>query len=137
MIETPASIRKLANAPLARQLARFTGVGVVGTIVHYGVLIAAVELLHLDPVIGTILGFLCAAFVSYVLNRRYTFTTTHTFRQGLLRYYGALAVGLVINAGTVWLLTHWGTPYILAQAVATGLAFIWNFIAARFVVFQG
>lgn len=136
VLDINAIARRIGDAPIVRQLARFTGVGVIGTIVHYAVLIGAVELFGVHPVPGTILGFLCAALISYILNRRYTFEATHSFGHGLLRYYLALGVGLLINAGTVGLLTHWRVPYVAAQAVATALAFIWNFIAARFVVFR-
>ena len=46
-------------------------------------------------------------------------------------------MGLVINAGLMALLTVWGVNYLLAQVVASGAALIWNFFAARFLVFRG
>lgn len=121
---------------LRRQLARFLAVGVVGTIVHYSVLIALVELLHVSPVVGTFCGFIVAAFVNYSLNRKFTFENRPSFGAGLVKNYAVLIVGLGINVGTVALLTHWNVPYVPAQIVATVLAFIWNYIGSRFVVFQ-
>ena len=127
---------KLPAGPFVREVLRFTAVGVIGTGVHYGVLIGLVEVAHASPVLGTFVGFLVAAFVSYTLNRRYTFAIKPAFSAGLVRNYLALAVGLGINVGTVALLTHLGLVYILAQIVATVIAFIWNYLASRFVVFR-
>ena len=124
------------TSPFRRQVMRFAAVGVVGTIIHYGVLIAVVEFGRASPVFGTFCGFMVAALVSYSLNRRYTFEERPTFGAGLVRNYLALAVGLAINVGAVALLTRFHAPYVAAQAVATILAFIWNYFASRFIVFK-
>ncbi|MGE3142323.1 MAG: GtrA family protein [Hyphomonadaceae bacterium] len=130
------TVRAIASAPLARQITRFLGVGVIGTLIHYGVLILCVEGAKMTPVLGTTFGFITAAFVSYALNRRYTFDVRPAFGVGLMKSYVALGFGLVINAGTVALLTKLGVQYLFAQAIATGLALCWNFTASRLVVFR-
>jgi putative flippase GtrA len=121
---------------LARQFSRFVAVGVVTTTVHYGVLIALVEAWAINPVLATTAGFLTAALLSYLLNRRYTFDERPAFHSGLLKYYAALSIGLVLNAGIMAWLTEWGLYYLPAQVIASGAALIWNFLAARFVVFR-
>jgi putative flippase GtrA len=121
---------------LARQFSRFLAAGVAATAVHYGVLIALVETWNLHPVLATTIGFVAAVLLSYVLNRRFTFDTVTAFGPGLLKYYGAVSVGLAVNAGVVAVLSLWGVPYLLAQVVATVAAFVCNFLAARFVVFR-
>lgn len=132
----PSKTKAAQAAPIRRQIMRFAAVGIVGTIIHYGVLIAVVEFGHASPVFGTFCGFMVAALVSYSLNRRFTFDERPTFGAGLLRNYLALAVGLAINMGAVALLTHFHAPYVAAQGVATILAFIWNYFASRFIVFK-
>ena len=121
---------------LARQFSRFLAVGIATTAVHYGVLIALVEAWSINPVWATSAGFVTAVLFSYLLNRRYTFDERPAFHSGLLKYYAAVSVGLVFNAGTMALLTAWGLYYLLAQIIASGVALIWNFLAARFVVFR-
>ena len=128
--------QRLGLDVLARQFSRFLAVGAVTTIVHYGVLIALVEALGAHPVLATTAGFLVAALLSYVLNRRYTFDHEPAFGAGLLKYYAALSIGLLLNAGVMAALTQWGVHYVLAQVVATGVALVWNFTAARLVVFR-
>jgi putative flippase GtrA len=119
-----------------RQLLRFGAVGIVGTSIHYGMLIALVELGHASPVAGTIAGFIVAAFVSYILNGIFTFDSRPSFITGLFKNYIALAIGLAINAGTVAFFTDLSVDYRLAQAIATLIAFIWNYLASRHVVFK-
>lgn len=118
------------------QFLRFAAVGAVATAVHYTILIALVQLGHVNPVLGTACGFCVAAVVSYSLNRRFTFDHQPVFAHGLVKFLAVGAVGLALNAGIVALLIGQGLHYLLAQVVATGLVLIWNFGAARFVVFR-
>ncbi|MFM9848190.1 MAG: GtrA family protein [Hyphomicrobiaceae bacterium] len=131
-----AVARRLAGVPLAQQFLRFACVGLAATGVHYAILIALVEFRQIGPVPATTLGFVAGAFVSYVLNRRYTFKASGQFGPGLAKYYGALSVGLALNAIIVAVLSSGGLPYLLAQVVATGVVLIWNFLTARLVVFR-
>lgn len=133
----PPSGRRAWLDALGRQFSRFLAVGVATTAVHYGVLIALVETWGVHPVLGTTAGFIAAVFLSYLLNRRYTFDARPTFGPGLLKYYVSVSIGLVINAGLMAVLTAWGANYLLAQIVASGAALVWNFFAARFLVFRG
>jgi putative flippase GtrA len=134
-LPTPAAWRAALDG-LGRQFSSFLAVGVATTAVHYGVLILLVETLDANPVVATTAGFVTAAFLSYLLNRRYTFDELPAFHSGLLKYYAALSIGLVLNAGVMALLTDWGAYYLLAQVIASGVALVWNFLAARFVVFH-
>ena len=128
--------KRIDLAALARQFSSFLAVGVATTAVHYAVLIGLVEAWALNPVWATTLGFLTAVLLSYLLNRRYTFDQRPAFHAGLLKYCAATSVGLLLNAGTMALLTSWGLYYVLAQVIASGVALVWNFSAARFVVFR-
>jgi putative flippase GtrA len=131
-----SSLSSINLAALARQFSSFLAVGVATTAMHYGVLVALVEAWAINPVWATPAGFLAAALLSYLLNRRYTFDERPAFHSGLLKYYAAVSVGLGLNAGTMALLTGWGFYYVLAQIIASGVALVWNFFAARFVVFR-
>jgi putative flippase GtrA len=45
-------------------------------------------------------------------------------------------MGLALNAGVMAVLTRWGAHYLLAQVAASGAALVWNFVAARLIVFR-
>jgi putative flippase GtrA len=85
---------------------------------------------------ATTAGFVTAVLLSYVLNRRYTFDVEPAFGPGLLKYYAAVSVGLLLNAGVMAGLTALDVHYILAQIVASGVALVWNFLSARLIVFR-
>ena len=131
-----AATRQAAATPLVQQFMRFACVGLAATFVHYAILIGLVQFGQFGPVIATTIGFAVGAFISYVLNRRYTFQPTGQFGQSLAKYYGALSVGLLLNGMIVGVLSGAGLPYLVAQAIATGAVLIWNFLTARLVVFR-
>lgn len=121
---------------LHRQFLRFAGVGVVGTAVHYAAMFAAVELLHVSPVIGSGIGFLVSLGASYALNRMWTFDKRPPWARGFLVYFLVCAVGLAINMGIVALGVSAGLHYMVAQVIATPVALLWNFFSSRFIVFR-
>lgn len=110
--------------------------GVIATAAHYAVLIALAELFHVDPVIATVCGFTVGAVVSYVLNRRFTFTERPEFKTGLVKFLIIAGIGGVFNVSIFAFLVAQGLHYILAQVVATSIVLIWNFGSARLVVFR-
>jgi len=131
-----AVTRQAAATPLVQQFMRFACVGLAATVVHYAILIALVQIGQFGPVIATTIGFAVGAFISYALNRRYTFRPAGQFGQGLAKYYGALSVGLLLNGIIVGVLSGAGLPYLAAQGIATGAVLFWNFLTARMVVFR-
>jgi putative flippase GtrA len=118
------------------QFLRFAAVGAVATAAQYAVLIALKELLGVNPVVGTALGFCLGAIVSYSLNRHFTFDHRPAFAAGLAKFFVAVGVGFFLNVGIVWALTHQGVFYIWAAVAATLITLFWNFFATRMLVFR-
>jgi putative flippase GtrA len=122
--------------PIARQFGRFALVGAAATSVHYLILIALKELASVGVVWATTAGYAVGAVVSYTLNRAFTFEVRPAYGAGLVKFLGVILLGAGINALIVALLAGAGMHYLLAQAIATGLVLIWNFLAARALVFR-
>jgi putative flippase GtrA len=117
---------------LSRQFAAFSGVGVAAAIVHYGLLLALVELAGWDPVAATLVGYVAGGVVSYALNRRLTYASDRphaeaTWRFAVVAFVGFMLTGFLMQAFTGWI----GAPYIPAQLVTTGIVLFWSFIANR------
>ena len=55
------------------QFVGFTGVGAIGTGVHYALLVTLVNFGSVDPIIGSGIGFTCGALVNYILNYKFVF----------------------------------------------------------------
>lgn len=131
--EPPASPTR---QPVAPQIIRYAGVGVVSTATHYVVLVTLKEIFHVNPVIGTVIGYGLGTLVSYTLNRQFTFKTRPEFARGLAKFVLVNIVGMSLNALIMYTLTGLGFYYLLAQVIATGTVFIFNFTAARLFVFK-
>jgi putative flippase GtrA len=111
--------------------------GGIATAVHYAVLIALVELSGMAAAPSASIGALCGAAVSYLVNRRITFTgSSSNHSQALPRFMAIALLGALLNGTLVWLgVQQLGWHYLLAQALATvlvlGLTFrlnrIWTF----------
>jgi putative flippase GtrA len=134
---TPERLQEIFSHALVRQVGRFAVVGVIATAAHYAILIALVEIGHVEPVLATTLGYVVGISVSYALNRRFTFSdTTAPVASSFAKFALLYGVGGVLNGAIMGGLISLGAPYLLAQVVATGLVLIWNFLGARFLVFR-
>lgn len=131
-----SALGRLLKGAIAQQFLRFAAVGAVATAAHYAVLIALKELAHIPVLWATSVGYLAGAVVGYSLNRRYTFEANHRFAEGLAKYVSVGLAGLVLNGAITVGLTGLGLFYLLSQMIATGIVLVWNFCAARFIVFR-
>jgi putative flippase GtrA len=117
---------------MLQQFMRFLLVGALCTGIQYLLLVMGVELLGLDAVLASTLGYLTSAAVNYLLNRRYTYASGAPHSALVWRFVTVLAIGSVLNALFMQLLhgyLHWS--YVLAQLFATGGTLVWNFCAHR------
>ena len=122
---------------LLRQFVKFTGVGFMSAIGHYGLLIALVQLAAVQPVPASAAGALLGAWINYSLNYRYTFHSTRRHRESVLRFGIVAAIGLVLNTLFMWVgVDVIGVHYLLSQVVTTGLVLIWSFAGNRFWTFR-
>ena len=127
-----------------RQLLRFGVVGVLGLLVDVAVLYLGLWL-GLGYYAGRMLSFLCAVWVTWRCNRRYTFIRAHgagspsPWREWC-RYLAAMALGGGVNfaAYSAALLVLPPGAWLGAAAVAIGslAGMSVNFISAKFFVFK-
>lgn len=114
-----------------RMAVTFAAMGVVGTVVHYLVLVLLVSGFGYQPMIGAASGFVLGACVNYALNYRWTYSSKERHMRTLPRFMVVALVGLAVNVSVVGLLTSmWGLHYLLAQVLATiivlGIGFLLN-----------
>jgi putative flippase GtrA len=122
---------------LLRQFVKFTGVGFVSAIGHYGLLIALVQIAAVPAVPASAAGALLGAWINYSLNYRYTFRSTSQHRESVLKFAVVAAVGLVLNTLFMWVGVELiGAHYLLSQVVTTGLVLIWSFAGNRYWTFH-
>lgn len=122
---------------LVRQFSRFTGVGFVSAIGHYGLLITLVQGFGVAPVPASAAGALLGAVINYALNYRFTFRSSKRHRDAILKFAVVASVGLLLNTFFMWVGVELiGMHYLLSQIITTGLVLIWSFIGNRFWTFH-
>jgi len=125
------------HVPIARQFLVFAGVGIIGTCVHYALLILLVQGFGAQVVVASTCGFAAGAVTNYVLNYRITFRSRGRHLHLFPRFLLAALTGLPINAAIMQAAAVTvGLPYLLAQMIATGVTLIWNFVLNRFWTFR-
>jgi putative flippase GtrA len=115
----------------------FAGVGAVGTVAHYTVLIALVQLAKLNAIHASSIGFLVGAGINYTLNYYYTFRSSKRHHQALIMFLTVAGVGLVLNGAILHAFTHGlGAHYLVGQVFATAFVLVWNFFGNRLWTFR-
>ncbi len=121
---------------ILRQFSRFTGVGCMSAIGHYGLLILLVQVFAVDAVTASAAGALLGAVINYSLNYRVTFRSTKRHRDSIWKFAVVALIGLVLNTFFMWVAVDLlGIHYLVAQVVTTGLVLIWSFIGNRIWTF--
>ncbi len=121
---------------LRLQFLRYAGVGSIAAASHYATLIFLVEVETVDPVLGAVVGFMVGGIVSYILNRRFTFSTYRDHRDAVPRFTLIAFVAFLMTGGLMHVLHEMlGLHYFLAQLIITAIVMIWTFAANRFWTF--
>jgi putative flippase GtrA len=115
------------NATVER-LARFALVGSFATLSQFAILIALVESVRMEPEFASSIGFVISAGLNYLINRRFTFRSSVSHVSAIPRFAATATVGLLLNYLVMLGMTEeLSVQYLVAQVVATGVSFLWNF----------
>ena len=119
---------------LIEQIMKFGIVGIIATIIDFGVLIFLTEVFGLNPVVSATISFIVSLIFNYVASMRYVFR----HREGMSRerefaiFVVLSVIGLGINDGLMWLGTNFaGLDYRLVKVGATAIVMVWNFVTRK------
>lgn len=117
---------------LDKQFLRFASVGVVGTTVHYSVLLVLVELLNISVLVATAAGFVLGALTNYILNYHFTFNSRKKHSDAMTKFFAVALMGLGLNQVIMWVAVGiLFINYLLSQVVATLVVLFFNYLANR------
>ena len=116
---------------------RFIIVGGFGTTAHYCTLISLTEMIKLDPVLSSGVGFIVGALINYALNYRFTFKSKTRHVIALPKF---LVVATITGTANVFIvqigIDRLQLHYLVSQAISTIIIFIINFIINLFWTFK-
>lgn len=114
------------------RLVRYGFAGSASFLTHLAVLIALVEIVGLDPVLSTTVGFLTSIAVSYLLQHWWVFRSAVPMHQAFPRFLLVTGAGLALNSlimgfGIRVMVQH----YLLVQLVAFAAVPVSNYLLNR------
>ncbi|MGH8192390.1 MAG: GtrA family protein [Rhodanobacteraceae bacterium] len=127
----------------SKQLGWFGVGGFIGFIVDAGVVQLLVSKLDVDPYVGRLFSFACAATATWLFNRHFTFRERgdYTLFGEWTRYMVAMSAGFALNYTTYALLVYfshfvqnWPAVGVAAGSLPGSAV---NFLGARQWVFSG
>lgn len=111
---------------------KFLLVGGTATAVQYVALVLLVELVSMNPVIASVLGYIAGAVVNYLLNYYFTFLSEGKHFQTALKFSVVVTSALSLNALIMYICTELlQIHYMISQVIATLLVLVWNFFAHK------
>lgn len=123
---------------LFKQLIRFGIIGLCAAAVHFGILIALVEIKHFNPLVANIFAFFISFQISYWGHRSWTFygtTVSHRIAFPKLLLIGS--TNFAANEGLFYIfLTVFNLPYPVAQFLVLTILPIANFTLGKYWVFR-
>lgn len=113
-------------------------VGVFGATVHFLTLIVMVQRIHLNPILGSSLGFILALIFSFMLNAKYTFQVQPGRTSIRFAKYTVVSVmGFLLNMFIMYVTLHvLGIYYLIGQSIVTAVLPINNFLLNNFWTFR-
>jgi putative flippase GtrA len=127
----------MAKGGLIVRITTYAGMGAVGTLAQYLVLVGMVSLGGGSPIVGSVTGAMVGAIVNYGLNRRITFRSSARHRDTLPKFAVTACFGMLINGLVMKVLAEDNQlHYIVAQLVATGIVLILTFMVNSIWTFR-
>lgn len=123
------------------ELLRFTGIGLVNTVIDIGAYIAltrSIGFFGSNLILTKALTFFLGSLFSFTFNRMWTFKYGGSLTIGeLVRFYTTVGSSVLVNVASVYVLhSLFGLYDIVAVIIATGITFVWNFILTKVWVFR-
>ena len=118
------------------QFLLFAGIGAIGTLGHYTILILLAQFWAVDPVFASSIGFIVGALINYILNYHYTFQSDKRHSEAIIKFFIVATIGACINGFIMYIgVENTSINYMLIQIFATGIVLLWNFIVNKLWTF--
>lgn len=121
------------------QVPRALAASALAALIDTGLLVLLVESFAWHPAPAAVVGYLVGGVLQYVLCSYWVFPNApKSVATGFMAFTILSLVGLGITWVTMLALSDWAQlHYGFAKIAALGLAFIWNFLSRKYLLFQG
>lgn len=122
---------------LIEQILKFGVVGIIATVIDFGVLCILSQPLGMDPVLSAGISFCVSLVFNYVASMRYVFThrgdmsRSREFVIFLVLSLIGLAINEAIMAAGVAVLGSSALAVMGTKVLATAIVMVWNFVSRK------
>lgn len=122
---------------LIEQILKFGVVGIIATVIDFGVLYVLSQPLGLDPVLSAGISFCVSLLFNYVASMRYVFTHREDMSRSrefvifLVLSLIGLAINEAIMAAGVAVLGNSALAVMGTKVLATAIVMVWNFVSRK------
>jgi putative flippase GtrA len=121
------------------QFFRYLFVGGFAFIIDYAASILAVRVFDIYEVSAAIISFILGLTANYILSSLWIFRRRRIAKQSYdFMFFGLIGmIGMLLKAAIVWFLTEVPEMIIeFSNPLATGVVFIWNFLARKYLLYN-
>ncbi|MBY0149495.1 GtrA family protein [Neobacillus niacini] len=95
----------LVSKELFHRFIKYSVVGCLSILIYFLSVFVLVELLGKNPILGSTLSFVIMTFISFLLNRKFTFGSDFSY-QKFLRFLAVSAIGFTLNFFIMYLVVN-------------------------------
>ena len=119
---------------LIEQFAKFGIVGVICTIIDYGIMVFLVEVLSIPYLYSCAISFSVSVIVNYLLSMKYVFSSREDLsKEKEFVIFVALSIaGLLLTELFMWMMVDkLSIHYMFSKIVVTGIVMVFNFVTRK------
>jgi putative flippase GtrA len=126
----------LVSKELLHKFIKYSVVGCISVLIYFLSVFVLVELFDKDPIFGSTLSFIIMTFISFLLNKKYTFGSDFSYNK-LLRFLVVSAIGFTLNFVIMYLVVNvLSLHYSIGELITTLIIPIINFILNSYWTFK-
>ena len=136
--DVPAVVPKVYEK-IMKKLTKYVISGGLAAFVSVATLYISTEFFRVWYLVSTAIGFALSVFVSFSLQKFWTFEDSRTNDIGIqfTVYFAAMVIALIINMILVFVFVEYVKMwYVLAQIIAALFVACFNFVFYQFVLFK-
>lgn len=120
---------------LINQIIKFGLVGVIATVIDFGILTILTEFFGVYYLTSAAVAFIIATIFNYAASMRYVFTSRfseHEKKKEMLIFLVLSIIGLILNQLLMWAFVDIiGIFYVIAKVFSTIIVMGWNFVSRK------
>lgn len=118
-------------------LGKYATVGAMSAALDFGLLFVLTDFVGFHYLASATISFVCAAFLNYMFNKKWTFQSSGKKRKQLPVFFTIAILGLIINNNIIYIaVEHLGVHYLIGKLIAAAIVTSWNFFGNKYLTFR-